>query len=181
MKPRFFASLGATAILAGICLGIGYAPVALQAQVQQQFPTTPWNSFAPARVQCGVLRGANFNITTDQAIPISVPTATYMIDSIDISAPSVSLTTAQGGFYTGAGKTGIAVVAATQAYTSLTTNAANTTGNAMQATLATAGNTTEFAGYQQTARIQTLYFSLTTGQGAAATGNIRVYCRPHFG
>ena len=180
MKRRFFGLLFGV-VLAAVCLGIGYVPVALKAQVQQQFPTTPWNSFAPARIQCGVLKGANFNITTDQAIPISVPTATYMIDSIDISAPSVSLTTAQGGFYTAVSKGGVAVVASTQAYSSLTTNAANTTGNAMQATLATAGNTTEFAGYQQASRIQTLYFSLTTGQGAPATANIRVYCRPHFG
>ena len=62
MKKRFFALLAAILVLA--------LPLSLQAQVQQQFPTTPWNSFAPARIQCGQLSGANFNVTTEQAIPI---------------------------------------------------------------------------------------------------------------
>ena len=120
------------------------------------------------------------NITTDQAIPISVPSATYVLDSIWISNPSVSLTTAVGGFYTGASKTGVTVVANTQAYSTLTTNAANTTGNAMAATLATAGTTTAFGGPTQTSAVKTLYLSLTTAQGAAATADVRVYCVPLY-
>lgn len=169
-------------LLAGVlaCAALGLTDVALRAQTNVQYPNTPWSAYAPARIQCGVLRGADFNVTTDQQIPISMPSG-YMFDSIAISDPSVSLTTAAGGFYSGAGKTGVIVVAAAQAYSALTTNTANTTGNALLATISTAGNTTAFGGFGSASPQQVLYFSLTTGQGAAATGNIRVYCRPLFG
>lgn len=157
-------------------LGIGAA----LAQTQFQFPNTPWQAYAPARIQCGALLGANMNVTTDQAIVISQPAARYMIDSITIAAPSVSLTTAAGGFYSAVSKGGVAIVASSQAYSSLTTNAVNSTGNVMLATIATAGNTTAFQGATQASPITTIYFSLTTGQGAAATANIRVFCRPQY-
>lgn len=149
-------------------------------QTNFQFPTTPWQAYAPARIQCGSLLGANMNVTTDQAIPISVPSGLYMFDSILVTNPSVSLTTAAGGLYTAASKGGVAVVASGQAYSGLTTKAANTTGNALLLTIATAGNTTAFDGYLYSDRIQTLYLSLTTPQGAAATADFRVYCRPAF-
>lgn len=148
-----------------------------RAQTQVQYPFAPWNAYAPSVVECGSLIGANFNVTTDQAIPISVPSALYAIDAIAISNPSVSLSTAAGGFYTAASKGGIAVVANSQAYSGLTTNTANATGNYLKATLATAGNTTAFNGFAQTSQISTLYLSLTTAQGAAATADVRVYCR----
>lgn len=161
-----------------VALGLALAPAfgqaqALNAGTTSQFPTSPWNAFAPGRVQCGWLKGANFNVTTDQAIPIAVPSVGWMVDEILISDPSVSMTTAAGGFYSAASKGGVAVVANSQAYSALTTNAANTTGNAMFATLATAGTTTAF-------NTSALYFSLTTPQGAAATANIRVYCVPMY-
>jgi hypothetical protein len=145
-----------------------------------QFPGSPWNSFAPGEIQCGTLLGANMNITTDQAIAISVPSASWAISNIQISNPSISLTTAVGGFYTGAGKTGVTVVANSQAYSGLTTHAANTTGNYLIATLSTAGTTTMFQGLSGSTPINTLYFALTTAQGAAATADIRVRCRPLF-
>lgn len=169
-------------LLAGVlaCAALGMTDVGLRAQTQVQFPNAPWNGFAPGKIECGWLLGANMNVTTDQAIPISVPSATYMIESIAISNPSVSLTTAAGGFYSAASKGGVAVVAAAQAYSGLTSNTANTTGNALLATIATAGNTTVFQGPSQTSPISTLYFSLTTAQGAAASADIRVYCRPLF-
>jgi hypothetical protein len=141
---------------------------------------TPWSGFAPARVQCGQLIGANFNSTADQAIPISVPTNGYMVDSIVIDGPSASLTTAAGGFYSAASKGGVIIVAAAQAYSALTTSAANTTGNALLATISTAGNTTAFSGSLGTTPLTTLYLALTTGQGSAATANVRVYCRPLY-
>ena len=143
------------------------------AQTTMQFPTAPWGGFAPARVECGRLIGANFNSTADQAIPVSFPSVTYLVSEIAVSNPSVSLDTAQGGFYSAASKGGIAIVASSQAYTSLTTNAANTTGNAMLATIATAGNTTAL-------NVKTVYLSLTTAQGAAATADVRIYCRPLY-
>lgn len=166
-------------LLLGLALAAGVS-FGASAQTNGQFPQTPWNAFAPGSVQCGWLYGANFNVTTDQAIPISVPSGTWAIDSIAISNPSVSLTTAQGGFYTAVSKGGVAVVASTQAYSTLTTNAANTTGNYMTATLATAGNTTMFEGLTGSSLIKTLYLSLTTAQGAAATADVRVRCRPLY-
>ena len=170
---------------AAILALVGIISLDARAQTQFQFPTAPWAGYAPTRVQCGQLYGANFNVTTDQAIPISVPSAAYLLDSIEIDElfplqPLVSLSTAQGGFYTGAGKSGITVVANSQAYSTITTNLASTTGNAMTATLATAGLTTIFPGGSQPSPVTTLYFSLTTAQGAAATANIRVYCRALF-
>lgn len=170
--------------IAFAALAAGFAITAIggqfraEAQTQMQFPTTPWEGYAPATVQCGELLGANMNVTTDQAIPISVPSGTYIVDNITISNPSVSMTTAAGGFYSAASKGGVAIVASGQAYSTLTTNAANTTGNAMVATLATAGTTTAFGGYAAGAnQISTIYLSLTTGQGAAATADVRVRCR----
>lgn len=150
------------------------------AQTQFQFPTTPWGGYAPAEFQCGWLYGANMNVTTDQAIPISVPTGTWMVDTIVVSNPSVSLTTAAGGVYSAVSKGGVAIVSSGQAYSALTTNAVNSTGNALLLTIATAGSTTMFQGYAQTSRISTIYLSLTTGQGAAATADVRVYCRPLY-
>lgn len=152
---------------------------------QVQFPTNGWSAFAPARIQCGQLYSANMNVTTDQAIPISVPSGIWVLDSVIVDEvfplqTSVSLTTAQGGIYTGASKSGVTVVANTQAYTTVTSSTVNTTGNVMALTLSTAGNTTAFQGPTQTSAIKTLYLSLTTAQGAAALANFRVYCRPLY-
>lgn len=171
------------ATLALVCAMLALA-MPLSAQTTMQFPTAPWNAFAPTRMQCGQLYAANANTTADQLIPIAMPSANYLIDSIEVDEvfpvqPSVSLTTAQGGFYTGAGKTGVTVVANTQAYSTITSNSVNTTGNAMSATLSTAGNTTIFNSNLQSAPTN-LYWSLTTAQGAAATVNIRVFCKALF-
>lgn len=149
-------------------------------QVQMQFPNAGWQAYAPQRVQCGQLYAANMNTTADQPIPVSVPSATYMVAEIIVSNPSVSLTTAAGGFYSAASKGGVAIVAAAQAYSGLTTNAANTTGNALVLSPSTAGGTTDFGGPQGVSPVKTIYFSLTTAQGAAATADIRVICRPLY-
>jgi hypothetical protein len=171
------------AAVAAVC-GLLALSLPLRAQTTMQFPTTPWSAYAPAKIQCGWLYGANFNVTTDQLITISIPSANYILDSIEIDEvfpvqTGVSLTTAVGGFYTGAGKTGVTVVANTQAYSTITTNAVNTTGNAMKATLSTAGLTTIFNGTLQSAPTN-LYLSLTTPQGAAAKANVRVFCSPLY-
>lgn len=109
----------------------------------------------------GAFQAADFNSTADQAIPISV--AKYVVRRIVVVNASTSLTLAAGGFYTGANKSGTTVVAATQVYTALTgstkfidaTLAAGVTGDVLTAA--------------------TLYFSLTTGQGAAATADIYIF------
>lgn len=123
------------------------------------------NPSPPVRM-IGRLLAANMNSTADQAI--ALPAGSWVITQIYAAKGSVSLTTAAGGVYTGAGKTGTAAVAAAQVYTALTgtaTDVATLTPNATPTvTLAAAGTG--------------LYLSLTTGQGSAATADIFVYGRP---
>jgi hypothetical protein len=118
------------------------------------------------------LTGANFNSTADQAITITLPTGTtnYRLNAIFFSNPSTSLTTAVGGVYTGAGKTGVAVVAASQAYSALATNSPGASGSMLNATITNGAS----AMYNAT----TLYLSLTTAQGAAATADVTVDIQP---
>lgn len=126
----------------------------------------------PGLVLAGELLGANFNSTADQAIVIASPTANYQLNAITVNNPSIALTTAVGGIYSGAGKTGTQIVAATQAYSGLTTNSPNTSGNGVDLSLATGS-------YNATAwNLATMYFSLSTPQGAAAIADIRVVIRP---
>jgi hypothetical protein len=92
-------------LIAGLAfLVVGGAALA---QTNFQFPNTPWQAYAPTQIQCGKLSGANFNVTTDQAITISVPSGAYFVSSIAITEPSVSMTTAAGGFYSAASKGGV--------------------------------------------------------------------------
>jgi hypothetical protein len=109
----------------------------------------------------GKLVGADFNVTTDQVIPIN-NSIRYRIRRISVLGASLSLTTAVGGFYTGAAKTGLVLVANTQTYSALT--AANL---AEDMTLALPNNVIPAA--------TPLYLSLTTAQGAAATADVYVY------
>ena len=171
-RTTFLGAVAALALFAG----------AAQAQPAGfQFPSSPWNAYAPTSVTCGWLYGANMNVTTrDQAITISVPSAAYTVEAILVSNPSVSLTTAAGGFYSAVSKGGVIIVAAAQAYSALTTKTANTTGNQLSATISTAGATTNFAAQTSTGVLSTIYLSLTTGQGAAATADVRVLCRPLY-
>lgn len=107
------------------------------------------------------IRGANFNIATDQ---ILVPTfiGKWRAKRITILNASISLTTAVGGFYTGASKGGSALVANTQVYSSLTAALL-----ALDATLALPNLVLAAA--------TPLFLSLTTPEGTAATADIQVY------
>lgn len=145
----------------------------LGAATTMQFPTTPWGGFAPALAECGSLIGANFNSTADQPITVTFPSRHYLLDEIVIDDASTSMTTAAGGFYTAASKGGVTLVASSQVYSTLTGAAVDAAGSLMTATLATAALTT-------TLDLNTLYFSLTTAQGATATANIRLFCRPLY-
>lgn len=109
----------------------------------------------------GRLIGANMNTTADQAITLMA--GTWKIEGIYVTTASTSLTTAAGGFYTAATKGGTEIVAAAQAYSTLT---ASTTvlGCTMAATPTVSNNT--------------IYLSLTTGQGSAATADVFVFGRP---
>lgn len=120
-----------------------------------------------ALVELYRLNGANFNTTADQLMTNLMPAGYTRFRLQAIVAywvSGASLTTAAGGIYTGAGKTGTAVVANTQTFASMTGNGTN---KAMTVTVAGAEN----IGTNN----QPFYFSLTTAQGAAATGDVVVY------
>lgn len=118
------------------------------------------------------LSAANFNSTADQAITLALPTGftRYRIQSIIVSNPSISLTTAVGGIYTAAAKGGIAIVAASTAWSPLTNSTAGTSGSVFQPTVVNGAT----AFYNST----TLYLSLTTPQGAAATADVTIIIQP---
>jgi hypothetical protein len=84
-----------------------------------------------------------------------------------ITNASLSLTTAVGGFYPTVSKGGTPIVAATQVYSALTTAAA-----LLSATLAAFGSGNAFSASNLTA--WSIYFALTTPQGAAATADIYI-------
>lgn len=116
----------------------------------------------------GKLIGANFNITTDNIIPISAQADKYVIERIVVTNASISLTTAAGGVYTATAKGGTAVVAAAQVYSALTTAT-----KFVALTLQLTALTDVFDAATQS----NLYLNLTTGQGAAATADVYVYGR----
>lgn len=111
-------------------------------------------------VLLGQLLGANFNSAADQAIVMTGNL--YIVRRIIVTSASLSLTTAAGGIYTGAAKTGTVLVAAAQAYAALTA-----AGKFLDLTLAAIVGTDRFAAAQ-------LLLSLTTAQGAAATADVFV-------
>lgn len=111
----------------------------------------------------GKLTGANLNTTADQAIAV-LDSTKYLVTSIVVTNVSTSLTLAAGGVYTAASKGGTPIVAATQVYSALT----GTPTQLLPLTIAAAG-------LVLAATAQTLYFSLTTGQGSAATGDVYVF------
>lgn len=112
--------------------------------------------------ELGRLLGVNFNVTTDQLIPVN-NVLKFRPKKIVVLNTSVNgMSTAAGGIYTGPGKTGTQIVAAAQVYTGLT-NAAT----ALELTLN--------APTLVLAALSALYFNLTTPQGAAATADIYIF------
>lgn len=103
----------------------------------------------------GVLRGADMNVDTDQAIAIN--SARYIIRRIVAQNASISLTLAAGGIYTAAVKGGTAIVTAAQVYSAL-----SAASKFLDLTLIAALGTDILT-------VTTLFLSLTTAQGAAAT------------
>lgn len=107
--------------------------------------------------------GANMNSTADQAFVKNGAWSTGFVDKITVRNASISLTTVQGGIYTAASKAGTAIVAASQAYSALTTAFLG-----IDLTV-TAG------GKSAASLITNMVLSLTTGQGAAATADFYLY------
>jgi hypothetical protein len=112
----------------------------------------------------GRIIGANMNVTTDQAFVLTNYAAlnAFRITKITAKNASISLTTAAGGVYPAASKGGTAIVASSQAYSSLSSSAL-----ALDLTLA--------AGTTVYAKGGTPILSLSTGQGAAATADLYLF------
>lgn len=118
------------------------------------------------------LKGANFNTTNDQPIVIPQQVTAFQINGIVITNPSVSLTTAVGGFYPTVSKGGTPIVAASQTYAAL-----NVVGTSlMTATLAAFGTGTRFsaANLNTVGGLLAIWFSLTTPQGSVASADIYI-------
>jgi len=108
------------------------------------------------RVLCSI-RAANFNSTADQACAIPSSITAWTPLAIKVTNCSASLTLAVGGVYPAASKGGTALVAAAQVYTALSSATI-----LLSLTLAANIATTRYT-------VNTVYLSLTTGQGTAAT------------
>lgn len=106
------------------------------------------------------LIGANMNSTADQAFTKAFSFTNYIIDRIIATNASTSPTLAAGGIYTAASKGGTAVVAAAQVFSGLTAS-----GLVLPLTIA---NTDLRTGAN-------LFLALTTGQGGAATLDLRIF------
>lgn len=111
---------------------------------------------------------ADFNSTFDQPITLAQSLTAFQLSGIIVTNASIPLTAAFGGFYPLSNKAGTPLVASSQGYSALTT--ANIL---LQPTLTTYALTTRFSANVLTSGWQ-LYFSLSTPQGIAATGDIYV-------
>jgi len=119
----------------------------------------------------GKLLGANFNVTTDQAIPLFIPGgASVRLTRISVLNASHTLATAAGGIYPTTAKGGTAIVAATQAFTAVTTGAL-----ALDLTLVSANIVYPASAWAVVGGVYSIYLSLTTAEGAAATADCYVY------
>jgi len=123
-----------------------------------------------APVMVGRLIGANMNTTDDQAIPLTLPSGVtlWMPFQVRVLNASASLTTAAGGVYSTTAKGGFAMVPNTQAYSTLTAAAVNSAGSGMACTITATA----------VLNVTTVYLSLTTPQGAAATADFYVFAYP---
>lgn len=128
-----------------------------------------WGAAPAAQRVLASLRGANFNVTTDQPMLLPQTVTAFQLTSIIITNASVSLTSAIGGFYPALSKGGTPIVSASQTYSALTSQAA-----LMTATLASFGSSTRFsaANLALINNLMAIYFSLTTGQGVNCTADI---------
>jgi hypothetical protein len=125
----------------------------------------------PALVLGGWVQNVNLNsANTDNAITLASPKPYYDLHSVAVKNKGTtgSITTATAGLFTATGGGGTAL-AANQALSALTSNAANTSGGLMWMTL---------SGSNQWADRTTLYFRVGTAQGAAATADVYVFIQP---
>ena len=105
--------------------------------------------------------GKDMNSVADTPLVPKFVFTTYLITRIRVANASISLTTAAGGIYPSAAKAGTPLVAAGQAYAALT---GPTLGLDLTLTAAALSGLSDL----------TLFWALTTAQGAAATADLRV-------
>jgi hypothetical protein len=122
----------------------------------------------PSETKLAQLLGANFNTTNDQQIAIPSTITKFQLTRIVITNASLSLTTAVGGFYPQPAKGGTSLVANTQVYSSLTAASV-----LLNPTLTSYANTTALTSTILTSF--SIYFALSTPQGAAAVGDIFLF------
>lgn len=117
------------------------------------------------------LLSADFNSILDQGIQFPQAITAFQLTGIIITNASLSLSVAAGGFYPTTAKGGTAIVAAGQSYASLTSST-----KLLLATLAANQAATRFssANLDNISGYLTMYLSLTTAQGVAATADIYV-------
>lgn len=113
-------------------------------------------------VQPLVCAVVDMNTTADQPLNFS-GYSNVIVRRVTVTSATISLTTATGGIYTAASKGGVQLVPSTQVYSALTTST-----KFVDLTLQNAALNTVLNG-------QTVFFSLTTPQGSAATARVCVY------
>lgn len=136
-----------------LCLAVSPAIAQFGSGGQVTINNTAANT---TRVLCSI-RAANFNTTADQACIIAAGITAWVPTSILTTNCSGTFTLAAGGVYPATSKGGTALVAAAQVYTALT-GATVVLGLTLAANIATTRQT-----------VGTVYLSLTTGTGSAAT------------
>jgi len=104
-------------------------------------------------------KNASFNSTADQALTQTFNFSACTIQFISINGATIPLTTAKGGIYTGPGKTGTAILPATQSYAGLVTSL-----DVINPMITISG--------QRILTPATFYLSLTTPQGSPCTANV---------
>lgn len=119
----------------------------------------------PGIIVGGYLAAVNFNSTADQAITIKAPFAKYRVQGIKVYNASGDLSATVGGVYTAASKGGTAVIPAATSYFTVTD---------ATSTQSTAGINGP-GSYLDATTNNTLYFSLTTPQGAARTATVELF------
>lgn len=123
-----------------------------------------------ATFMAGFAKNVNFNSVADTAISLTIPGGgNWILEAVWVqnTGTTPSLTNAQFGLFSAVGGGGTALVAGGTALSALTSNTVNTLVSAINVA------TTNTGAWNYT----TLYFRITTGQGAAASGNVYITIR----
>jgi hypothetical protein len=139
--------------------------------IAQQYIKIPVSALAINEF-AGVANNVNFNAIADTQIPIVSPTPNYRIAGflIQNTGTTASLTVAQFGIFTAAAGGGTALVASGTAMSGMTSNAINTNTNAVSFNSTQAATAVNYT---------SVFFRITTPQGAAASGNVYVWIQPY--